>query len=54
MQVIYFSVNHSNKGIISIVFTSTSPLLVNLMLGITDKGSKLNPIYANVHPDLFH
>ena len=38
------NLNYSNKGIIIILLTSTSPLFVSLTFGITDKGNKLNPI----------
>src|SRR5260370_34299891 len=44
----------SNNGTIFIAGQRTSPLSVSLISGITDKGSKLKPIYGNRQPTSFH
>ena len=36
------------------MFTSTNPLFVNLKLGMTERGNRLNPIYAKVQPASVH
>ena len=43
-EIMIFSSEISKRGIIDIVFTSTNPLFVNLIFGITDKGKRLKPI----------